>query len=76
MKIIQSNIKVKTNFRKFNWAIHPVLSCRICECPILVGDEVVNKSQKLYHAKCYDLAMEDEESRKEFGLRRRKVLIK
>jgi len=35
------------------------LICKICTCPILVGDVVESKQQrrgkvKLYHAKCYD----------------------
>ena len=36
-----------------------ILTCKICECPILVGDEVESKQQrrgktKLYHKKCYE----------------------
>lgn len=35
------------------------LTCKICCCPILVGDEVESKQQrrgktKFYHARCYD----------------------
>ena len=34
------------------------LSCKICECPIIPGDEVESKAggngPKLYHAQCYD----------------------
>ena len=43
------------------------LSCKICECPCLSGDEIESKSSgkgpKLYHAECYDryhLAFDDE----------------
>jgi len=40
------------------------LVCKICECPILVGDLVESKQQrkgkcKFYHAKCYDDSMFD-----------------
>lgn len=40
------------------------LICKICDCPILVGDEVESKQQrrgksKLYHATCYDKSMYD-----------------
>jgi len=36
-----------------------LLICKICGCPILVGDEVESKQQrrgktKLYHKKCYE----------------------
>jgi len=36
-----------------------ILICKICCCPILVGDEVESKQQrrgktKLYHKKCYE----------------------
>lgn len=36
-----------------------ILICKICECPIQVGDWVESKAQrrgqsKLYHATCYD----------------------
>jgi hypothetical protein len=36
-----------------------ILICKICGCPILVGDEVESKQQrrgktKLYHLKCYE----------------------
>ena len=35
------------------------LVCKICDCPLLVGDEIESKQQrrgmsKLYHASCYD----------------------
>jgi len=35
------------------------LICKICDCPLLVGDEIESKQQrrgksKLYHANCYD----------------------
>lgn len=35
------------------------LVCKICEIPLLVGDEIESKQQrrgksKLYHSKCYD----------------------
>jgi hypothetical protein len=36
-----------------------ILVCKICDCPILVGDEVESKQQrrgktKLYHKQCYE----------------------
>lgn len=49
-----------------------LLICKICECPILVGDEVESKQQrrgksKLYHVKCYDKSMLETEDNNHNG---------
>lgn len=54
------------------------LACKICDCPLLVGDEIESKQQrrgksKLYHASCYDNSfielpdVTDEEVERFFG---------
>jgi len=63
------------------------LICKICECPLLVGEEIESKQQrrgksKLYHAKCYDDSHfkseygdeTDEEVEKFFSLPRHKAM--